>query len=83
MAMFKEDVRVMVIDAKMVSRDTPDQDLAKAVKFGLTPGECDKKRVVCAVLHRKHFDLGVVRAAQGVRAVFAAGQEWDDACRLI
>jgi hypothetical protein len=35
------------------------------------------------VLHRKHFDLGVVRAAQGVRAVFAAGQEWDDACRLI
>ena len=42
-----------------------------------------KKRIVCAVLHRKHFDLGVVRAAQGVRAVFAAGQEWDDACRLI
>jgi hypothetical protein len=83
MAMFREDVRVMVIDAEMISRDTPDQDLGKAVKFEPTPGECDKKRVVCAVLHRKHFDLGVVRAAQGVRAVFAAGQEWDDACRLI
>ena len=59
----------MVIDAEMVSRDTPDQDLGKAVKFELTPGECDKKRVVCAVLHRKHFDLGVVRTPQGVRAV--------------
>ena len=59
MAMFKEDVRVMVIDAEMISRDTPDQDLAKAVKLELTPGECDKKRVVCGVLHRKHFELGV------------------------
>jgi hypothetical protein len=37
---------------------------------------------VCAVVHRNHYDLGVVRTTQGVRAVFAVGQEWDEACSL-
>ena len=82
-ATFRENVRVMVIDAGRITRDTPDQDLCKAVNFVITPGECEKTRVVCAVIHRLHYDLGVVRTTQGVRAVFAVGQEWEEACRLI
>jgi hypothetical protein len=83
LATFRENVRVMVIDAGRITRDTPDQNLYKAVEYVITPGECEKTRIVCAVVHRNHYDLGVVRTARGVCAVFAVGQEWDEACSLI
>ena len=41
------------------------------------------RRVVCAILHRKHDDLGVVHTAQVIQAVFQVGEEWDNAIRLI
>ena len=34
-------------------------------------------------LHKKHYDLGVVRSAGSVQAVFKAGTEWEAAARLI
>ena len=36
--------------------------------------------MVCAILHKKHYDLGVLHTAEGIPAVF---QEWDIAIRLI
>ena len=42
-----------------------------------------KPRVLCAVLHNKHYDLGVVRSAVSIQAVFAAGPEWEAAVDLI
>ena len=41
-----------------------------------------KTRVVCVILHREHFQLGVVRAPQ-VRGIFQLGHAWDQARRLI
>ena len=38
---------------------------------------------MCAILHKKHYDLGVVHTAQGIQAVFQVGVEWDNALRLI
>ena len=43
----------------------------------------DKNKMVCAILHNGHYDLGVLHTAQGVQAVFEAGEEWDNAIRLI
>jgi len=42
-----------------------------------------KSRVLCAVMHSKHYDLCVVRSAGSVQAVFAAGVEWEAAAELI
>ena len=39
--------------------------------------------MVCAILHKKHYDLGVVHTVQGIQAVFQVGEEWDNALRLI
>ncbi len=39
--------------------------------------------MVCAILHKKHYDLGVLHTAEGVQAVFQIGAEWDNAIRLI
>ena len=39
--------------------------------------------MVCAILHKKHHDLGVLHTAQGIKAVFQVGEEWDNAIRLI
>ena len=37
----------------------------------------------CAILHKKHYDLGVLHTAEGIQAVFQVGEEWDNAIRLI
>ena len=50
---------------------------------GETDTEYVKCRVLCAVLHKKHYDLGVVRSEGSVQAVFKAGTEWGAAARLI
>ena len=83
MSMYRENVRVMVVNADEISRDTPDEKLHLAVSSAIAPGEFDKSRVVCAVLHKCHFDLAVLHTTEGVRAVFSAGQDWDSACRFI
>ena len=85
MTMFtwQENVRVMVVNTRTLSRDTADQDLEKAVQYAGIAGERDKTRMVCAILHKKHYDLGVLHTAQGVQAVFQVGAEWDNAIRLI
>ena len=38
--------------------------------------------MVCAILHKKHYDLGVVHTVRGIQAVFQVGEEWDNAIRL-
>jgi hypothetical protein len=67
----------MVVNTRTLSGDTADQDLEKAVQYAGIAGERDKTRMVCAILHKKHYDLGVLHTAQGVQAVFQVGAEWD------
>ena len=73
----------MVVNTCTISRDTADEVLDKAVQYAAAAGERDKTRMVCAILHKKHYDLGVVHTAQGIQAVFQVGEEWDSAIRLI
>src|SRR5690349_18016646 len=80
---WQENVRVMVVNTRTLSRDTADQDLEKAVQYVGIAGERDKTRMVCAILHKEHYDLGVLHTAHGVQAVFQVGAEWDNAIRLI
>ena len=72
----------MVVNTRTISRDTADEVLDKAVQYAAVAGERDKTRMVCAILHKKHYDLGVVHTAQGIQAVFQVGEEWDNAVRL-
>ena len=77
-----EDIRVMVIDTKMILSTTSDADLWKCVTqrvFLLSA----KRLGLSGVLSRDHFDLGIVRNSENVRAVFKQGDEWQDALRLI
>ena len=77
--------QVMVIDSQHIWSDTSDTDLRKALRKAEIKTDMDivKSRVLCAVLHNKHYDLGVVRSAGSVQAVFAAGPEWEAAVGLI
>ena len=75
MSVWKEDVRVVVINTQEING-------GRAATVVATPGERDKARVVCVVLHKEHFDLCVLRTSDTVRAVFEIGQEWDCALRL-
>ena len=50
------------------------------MQYAAAAGERDKTRMVCAILHKKHYDLGAVHTAQGIQAVFQVGE---DAIRLI
>ena len=49
----------MVADTSTISRDTADQVLDNAVQYAAVAGERDKTRMVCAILHKKHYDLSV------------------------
>ena len=73
----------MVVDTRTISRDTADQVLEKTVQYAAVAGERDKTRMVCAILHRGHYDLGVLHTVQGTQAVFQVGEEWGKAIRLI
>ena len=82
----KTPFQVMVIDSQSIWSDTLDADLRKLAlrKAEIkTDTEIVKSRVLCAVLHNNHYDLGVVRSAGSVQAVFAAGPEWEAAVDLI
>ena len=60
----------MVVNTRTISRDTADEVLDKAVQYAAIAGERDKTRTVCAILHKKHYDLGVLHTAEGIQAVF-------------
>jgi hypothetical protein len=82
----KTPFQVMVIDSQNIWSDTSDADLRKlALRKAEIKTDTDvvKSRVLCAVLHNKHYDLGVVRSAGSIQAVFAAGPEWEAAVDLI
>ena len=72
---WQENVRVMVVNTCTISRDTVDEVLDKAVQFAAIAGERDKTRMVCAILPKKHYDLGVLHTAEGIQAVFQVGEE--------
>ena len=78
-------VLVVVIRADLVtpsSSFTADDKVACSELWFDPLVEAVKTRVVCVVLDRDHFQIGVVRTPQ-VRAVFQRGADWDDARRLI
>ena len=81
----KTPYQVMVIDTLGIWSDSSDEELRRAVRKAemKTDTEFVKSRVFCAVFHKKHYDLGVVRCEGLVQAVFAAGAEWDAAVALI
>jgi hypothetical protein len=82
----KTPYQVVVIDTANIWSDTPDEELLKrAVRKAeiKTDTEFVKSRVLCAVLHKNHYDLGVVRSAGSIQSVFAAGAEWEAAEQLI
>jgi hypothetical protein len=81
----KTPFQVMVIDAGSIWADSSVDELHKAVRTAefKTDTEFVKSRVLCAVMHSKHYDLCVVRSASSVQAVFAAGVEWEAAVELI
>jgi hypothetical protein len=71
----------MVIVTDNIFSTTPDEKLFLSVFPAIAPGEREKSRVICAVLHKDHFDLGVLRTSDSVQAVFRVGPEWDRARR--
>jgi hypothetical protein len=81
----KTPYQVMVIDSGIIWSDSNDEELRRAVRKAefKTDTEYVKCRVLCAVLHKKHYDLGVVRSAGSVQAVFNAETEWEAAASLI
>jgi hypothetical protein len=74
-----KDVRVTVISTDRIFSTTPDEKLFQAVELAAILGESEKSRVVCAILHKGHFDLGVLRTPDSVQAIFQVGPEWDHA----
>ena len=81
----KTPYQVMAIDAGSIWADSSVDELRQAVRRAefKTDTEFVKSRVLCAVMHSKHYDLCVVRSAGSVQAVFAAGAEWEAAAELI
>ena len=77
-------VLVVVIRADLVtpSSSFTDDDKACSELWFDPLVEAVKTRVVCVVLDRDHFQIGVVRTPK-IRAVFRRGADWDDARRLI
>jgi hypothetical protein len=63
-----DDVRVVVIDADAILSGTADEDLLKTCSTATLGGTCSTSRVVCAILSKNHYQLGVVLDPQ-VRAV--------------
>ena len=86
---FSLDVRVVVVHADMIKADSSDEALTLAcfprpsdVTNEALAGERGKRRVVCAVLSKAHYDLGVVFGSE-IEASFGVGVEWDRARGLI
>ena len=58
----------MVVNTRTISPFTADEvlDTHNAVQYAAAAG---KTKVVCAILHKKHYDLGVLHTAEGIQAV--------------
>jgi hypothetical protein len=80
----KTPFQVVVVDAGGIWSDSADEELHRAVRKAelKTDTEFVKCRFVCAVLHKNHYDLGVVRFAGSIQAVFGTS-EWEAALGLI
>ena len=78
LATLYDDVRVVAIRADLICRTSSDSELEDACVPCVFPAECDKRRVICAILGRNHWDLAVTRSPE-VKAVFDIGVEWDNA----
>ena len=65
LSVMREDVRVMVIKAHEVWRDSTDEHLRGHAVLGeaVVPGERDKTRAACVVMHDKHYDLCFAHAS--------------------
>jgi hypothetical protein len=84
-----DNVQVVVVNARMIFRTSSEKALRQAV---MTAGSgdqgahdelgCTKSRFVCAILSENHYQLGVVKDPH-IRAVFAEGNDWDEALLLI
>ena len=79
-------VLVVIIDAERITPSSLATEDAKACTElwfdRIAEEDFPKTRVVCVILHREHFQLGVVRSPQ-VRGIFQLGHAWDQARRLI
>ena len=76
------DIRVIVVHADAIRADSTEKQLSEACIVAGFEGECEKRRVVCAVLEKGHYDLGVVFRPEA-HAVFENGPEWETARSLI
>ncbi len=76
------DVRVVVVHADIIRANSTEKELSEACMVAGFEGECEKSRVVCAVLENGHYDLGVVFRPEA-QAVFENGPEWESARSLI
>jgi hypothetical protein len=76
------DIRIEVISVDEIHADSTDAQLLLACRPATFPEECFKRRVVCAVLSKNHFDIGVLFRPE-VQAVFDLGPDWDRAKTLI
>ena len=81
----KTDVLIVLLDAQRVTSSTSSEwDAAKSCEelWFDQAVEAEKKRVVCIVMDKEHFELAVVRTPV-MRFVFDLGADWVEARRLI
>jgi hypothetical protein len=79
----KSDVLVVLLDAQRVSASTSSDETKVFEELWFDPVvESTKKRVVCIVVDRDHFELAVVRTPE-LRFVFDLGTDWDNARHLL
>jgi hypothetical protein len=81
----KTDVLIVLIDTqRMSAKSTLEHDEVKACEelWFDSLVESPKKRVACFLVHKDHFQLGVVRTP-ALRCIFERGPDWDHARRLI
>jgi len=81
---FSLDVRVVVVRADGIHEHSSNKDVDSCFLHVVLEEECEKRRVVCAVLFekRKHYDLGIIRGPD-VEALFDVGADWDRARAVI
>ena len=76
------DIRVVVVIVDMIHANSNEKQLSDACVVAGFEGESEKRRVVCAILEKDHYNLGVVFRPEA-QAVFDNGAEWDNARSLI
>ena len=77
----KSDVLVVLLDTQRMSASTDEAKVFEELWFDPVV-EAPKKRVVCIVMDRDHFELAVVHAPEA-RFLFDRGTDWDSARSLV